>query len=291
MEAIVEKTYKDTVIKKLLKEKERAIEVANALLDKNIPNDTEVIIHELKDTLSARYNDIAFQVGDIVLMLIEHQSTINSNMALRLLIYFSKILGAYYIKMDKLYSSKLYKMPTPVFYVLYNGEKPLEKEILCLSDHFGFKHEFSAELKVKIIDINRDTGNEILERSPSLKGYSQLIGLIKDFMKQGASRDEAVKKAIKICINEKILDDFLKINFEEIINMFDIEYNKELELAVIGREEREEGRQEGRQEGKQEEKKETAITMLEKGFDKPTIAEIIKMPMSWIEEIATSNRA
>ena len=37
MNTIIEKKYRDTVIKKLLKEKDRAIEVTNALLDKKIP--------------------------------------------------------------------------------------------------------------------------------------------------------------------------------------------------------------------------------------------------------------
>jgi hypothetical protein len=45
----------------------------------------------------ARMNDISFEIGDKLVVLIEHQSTINPNMPLRLLLYigrvYEKILG------------------------------------------------------------------------------------------------------------------------------------------------------------------------------------------------------
>ena len=67
-------------------------------------------------------------------------------------------------------------------------------------------------------------------------------------------------------------------NFEEVLNMFAVEYDKELEFKVI------------REESIEIKAKETAIKMLQKNFDKSIIAEIINMPISWIEEIAKSNK-
>ena len=264
MNNITEKTYKDTVIRKLLRDEARAREVANALLNTSFGEEAKTKIHDLKDSLSARYNDISFEIGDMFIVLIEHQSTIDSNIVLRILIYFLRVLNSYYVKSENLYSKKLYKMPTPVFYVLYNGEAPLKKDIIRLSDHFELSHEFSIELTVKLIDINKNSNNKILEKSPSLKGYSHLIDLIRDSIKKGVDRDEAIKNALRECIDKKILHDFLQNNFEEIINMLNLEYDKETEIKIIRREEREEGKLEGKLEGRLEGKLEGKLEGVER---------------------------
>jgi hypothetical protein len=83
-----------------------------------------------------RVNDISFTIGDKLVILIEHQSTINPNMALRLLMHiarvYEKILG------DKnVYTTKLLSIPRPEFFVLYNGTAPYpDEQVLKLSDAF-----------------------------------------------------------------------------------------------------------------------------------------------------------
>lgn len=67
------KVYKDTVIKKLLKEIERAIEVINALEGTNYPTNTKVRIIELENSLARRYNDSTIVIEDLLIVLIEHQ--------------------------------------------------------------------------------------------------------------------------------------------------------------------------------------------------------------------------
>ena len=57
------KQYKDTFIRKLLSEKRRAIEVANALLDENFDENIDIIFHDLTDSLLERYNDISFSIA------------------------------------------------------------------------------------------------------------------------------------------------------------------------------------------------------------------------------------
>ena len=47
----------------------------------------------------------------------------------------------------------------------------------------------------------------------------------------------------------------------------------------------EQGIKQGNKQGIEKEKKETATLMLQKGFDKSIISEIIKKPVSWIEEL------
>ena len=54
----------------------------------DLPLDTPVEIATLEDVLfNYRRNDVAFVLGDKIIILLEHQSTISENMPLRLLIY------------------------------------------------------------------------------------------------------------------------------------------------------------------------------------------------------------
>jgi hypothetical protein len=76
-------------------------------------------------------------------------------MPLRILPYISDTIYTQIIDSDSLYGKKLVKIPTPQFYILYNGTEPLDETVLKLSDSFRAEaSEFSIELKVKIIDIN-----------------------------------------------------------------------------------------------------------------------------------------
>lgn len=60
-------------------------------------------------------------------------------------------------------------------------------------------------------------------------------------------------------------------------------------VRVLGKifEERgiEKGIKEGIKEGAEKTAKETAISMMQKGFDKSLISEIIKKPVSWVEDV------
>jgi hypothetical protein len=57
-----------------------------------LPPDVPVSINTLKGVLfRSHLNDISFVVGDTIVVLIEHQSTINPNMALRLLMYIARV--------------------------------------------------------------------------------------------------------------------------------------------------------------------------------------------------------
>jgi len=57
-------------------------------------------------------------------VLIEHQSSINENMPLRMLIYISREYEKLTNRRD-LYKEHKIKIPSPEFVVLYNGEKEM----------------------------------------------------------------------------------------------------------------------------------------------------------------------
>ena len=65
-------------------------------------------------------------------------------------------------------------------------------------------------------------------------------------------REEAMKAAIKYCIENNILKDFLETHSSEVFNMLLTEWNTEEAKEVWYEEGREEGRGEGREEGREE---------------------------------------
>jgi len=69
-----------------------------------------------------RGNDLSFTIEDKLVVLFEHQSSKNENMTLRDLIYCARVYELI-ISNGMLYSEKRVNIPTPEFYVLYNGKK------------------------------------------------------------------------------------------------------------------------------------------------------------------------
>ena len=83
-------------------------------------------------------------------MLAEHQSTINDNMPVRFLEYAARLYEQIQNPRDR-YSRKLKQIPTPEFYVFYNGLNDYpETTVLKLSDAFITQPEqVPLELDVK----------------------------------------------------------------------------------------------------------------------------------------------
>ena len=85
------------------------------------------------------YNDIAVMVNDQFIMMIEHQSTINPNMPLRLLEYISRIYGNMVDSKAK-FSNQQISLAKPEFIVFYTGNEDIPPEsYLYLSDAFWSK--------------------------------------------------------------------------------------------------------------------------------------------------------
>ena len=70
------------------------------------------------------YNDIAVLVDGQFILMIEHQSTINPNMPLRLLEYIARIYGNIVDSRAK-FSRHLVPLARPEFYVFYTGDQKL----------------------------------------------------------------------------------------------------------------------------------------------------------------------
>jgi hypothetical protein len=63
------------------------LELYNAVTGQNYPPDTKIEIVTLSNALfKGQLNDVAFVVDDRLVVLMEHQSTVNNNMPLRMLL-------------------------------------------------------------------------------------------------------------------------------------------------------------------------------------------------------------
>ncbi|MDR2583107.1 MAG: Rpn family recombination-promoting nuclease/putative transposase [Fibromonadaceae bacterium] len=235
------RNHKDSVFTCLFSEKSNLLELYSAISGKSYPESTKIEIVTLSDVLYMnQINDIAFVMEDRLIVLIEHQSSINNNMPLRMLQYLS---AEYAMIVDRksLYKQKRIMIPAPEFIVLYNGDKkfPDYKE-LKLSDSYKFKTpDLYLELVVKIYNINKGRNAEMASRSQALSGYEEFIAEIKANLKSMELR-EAIRLAVKTCISKNILGSFLERHSSEVENMLLREWNMDEALAVAREEEREE---------------------------------------------------
>ena len=237
----VGRKYKDTLFRMLFQDSKNFLELYNAVADEHFPEDTVVTMYSSNEIL-ARFNDVAAGIGDQLIIFYEHQSTISRNMPLRLLSYATDILHSYVVDRDKLYSSTQVMIPTPRFFVLYNGTQRLTEDVLKLSDAF-INHDFEPEMELvaRIIDINIGSGNVVLNRSTTLQGYAFLIDEIRKNQLTGMLRDKAITTAIDTCISLNILTEFLTEHYMEVKKMLNWEYDADAEKRVL----REEAIQQG----------------------------------------------
>lgn len=146
-------------------------------------------------------------------------------------------------------------IPTPEFYIFYNGDDPFPKEkVLKLSEAYIDKtNDPMLELTVKVLNINLPGGNEILRRCRPLYEYAWFIQRIKEYIVSGKSRDESIIQAVKDCEAEGILADFVREHGSEAVNMLFTQWNMEDALAVSREEGMEDGIEIGMQRGLSEE--------------------------------------
>ncbi|MCL2601648.1 MAG: Rpn family recombination-promoting nuclease/putative transposase [Treponema sp.] len=231
--------YKDSVFSLLFSKPDLLRELYCALEGVDVPEDTPVVINTLQDVLYMdRVNDISFEIGGKIIVLVEHQSTVNPNLPLRMLLYiarlYEKIIG------DKnIYASKRIPIPFPVFIILYNGNAEVpDRMALKLSDSFEnpgsltTEQKAMLELSITLININHGRNKEVAEKCQTLAAYSAFIDKVKVFEKETKDRAHALKLAIKYCKEHDILKEFLETHSTEVFNMLMTEWNLDDALAV-----------------------------------------------------------
>ena len=225
-------------------------------------------------------NDVSYLVDNKIIVLAEHQSTINPNMPIRCLEYIARLYEQFYKSKEK-YSRKQLAIPTPEFYVFYNGKEPYRGDsLLKLSDSFTQKHnEYALELSVKVVNINYDKASEILKRCKPLKQYSLFVDAVRRNI--AVDKEHGFEKAIKECIQNDILREYLQRKSKEVLNMLIGEYDYDTDIAV----QREESFDMGRSEGSHQKALETAKNLLQFGLSREKIAQATGLTQEEVESI------
>ena len=234
-------------------------------------------------------NDVSFLAGTRQIILMEHQSTLNENMPLRMFWYMAKLYRKQVPK-DAPYRTRRLQLPAPCFYVFYNGLDPAPNEWeMRLSE--AFEGECSSlELCVTAYNINETSGSVILERSRTLKGYSAFVAQVRRRAAEGMSLEEAVKLAIRYCIGQDYLAEYFhEREMEEVFDMVSFKWDPELAKRVQLEEAREigmeQGLEKGMEKGMEKGVAEVVLNMLKKKWSLQDISEVSKWPLAKIENL------
>ncbi len=249
----VRRSAKDRLFRFLFdKDREALLQLYNALNGTDYRDASALQVVTIESAVYVvMKNDLAFILAG-TLNLYEHQSTYNSNMPVRFLIY----LAEEYQKLieqaeSSLYGTKQIPLPTPQCVVFYNGEKQApEEEVLRLSDAFiNRNREADVELKVRMLNINYGYNRELMDRCHVLEEYAQFVEVSRQFMADGLTVKEALEQAIQYCMEHGILYETLRDYRAEVLGMLLEEFDVDKYERTIRKEGMEEGIKQGIEQG------------------------------------------
>ena len=280
--ARVKRTYKDSLFCDIFRRKDYLQDVYRGLSGRDVSLQ-EIQLMTLQGTFfNDEKNDVSFLAGKRQIVLMEHQSTLNENMPLRMFWYMAKLYRKQVPK-DAPYRTRRLQLPAPCFYVFYNGLDPAPDEWeMRLSE--AFEGECSSlELCVKAYNINETSGSRLLEKSRALKGYSVFVAQIRRKTAAGVCLEGAVKQAIRYCIEQDLLAEyFLEREMEEVFDMVSFKWDPELAKRVQLQEAQEIGMEKGMEKGVTE----IVLNMLKKKkWSLQDISEVSQWPLDKIESL------
>lgn len=235
------------------------------------PEDTAATVHDLKHiTLKniltrGQYNDLGFVVGNRLMILVEAQSTWSVNIIPRCILYLAETWNRYFIAEScDVYSTSPVEIPEPELYVIYTGNKRIEKDVISLSEEFFGGKPVAVEASVKVLKY--DGGTDIVDQ------YIQFCKIL-DEQRALYPQDgmQATREAIRICQARNILRDYLSVRKDEVIRIMMILYNQEQATRMMVAN----VKKEGEARGKETQARETAAKLYQKGFSPAEIAEFV----------------
>ena len=274
--------YKDSVFTDLFGSdktgKENFLALYNALSGnvfklEEVSLERKVIERSLYKTFN---NDVSWEINGKLIVLVEHQSTVNENMPFRCLEYVTRIYEGI-VPIKERYAEKVYKIPNPDFYVVYIGKKelPLEQE-LRLSNAFYEKDGSKLELVVKVKNCSDSKLLPLAGNCDILKQYCQFIEIVEQNYNRVFPK-RSFKKAIEIAMEQGILTDYLDRKSREVINMLCAKYDYKMDIAVK--------KEEAFQDGQEAKAIEDAKSFYDNGVSVEIIAKALKMTQEQVLQI------
>ena len=210
-------TAKDSVFTNLFSDPKYLLQLYKALhpedLDATEENISNVTIQNI--LLDQSYNDLGFQVGTRLVVLVEAQSSWTVNIVLRSLMYLTQTWQKYIQNTGQnVYGSKKVELPRPELYVIYTGNRKIRPESLRLSEEFWGGGECAVEVRVKMI-YDGKKGDIISQYVAFTRVYNEQIKL------HGRTR-KAVLETIRICRDSHILKEYLEAREQEVKQWLDI---------------------------------------------------------------------
>ena len=281
--------YKDSVFVDLFGEdkdaKKNFLSLYNALHSTHLDSSTEITPLRLEHVMYMSFcNDVSCLIDNKIIVLAEHQSTVNDNMPVRFLEYSARLYEQIQNPRDR-YLRRLKEIPTPEFYVFYNGEEqyPAQTE-LRLSDAFTVKFSKpSLELLVKVININYNKDSKLLENCKPLEEYTLFVEAVRRHIRLDA--ENGFKNAIKECIQNDILKNYLERKSREVMNMLIAEYDYDTDIAVQREESLRVGIQQGLSDGSRQKALETAKILKQLGDSVQKIMQATGLSKEEVEAI------
>ena len=270
--------YRDSVFRSFFNEPARLLSLCNAVLNTNYADTSRLEINTLEGIFfDKQKNDISCSIDNHFLVLVEHQTSVNNNMPFRFLSYVAELLNKLIQDKRKLYRENLLRFPAPKFFVLYDGDRdePIEK-IMRLSDAFGGDSS-SLELLVTAFNINYGLPQPLFKNCPYLSDYSTLVGKVKEGIRLGLTRRDAIRRAVKFCLDNNIMCDYLLKHSEEVFDMLALEWNlDDAKQAWF---------EDGLEQGEIFRAEKIAVKMLRKGKPIMEIHELTELPLQRIREL------
>ena len=185
-------------------------------------------------------NDVSMEINDSIVVLAEHQSTINNNMPFRCLEYLVAHYNRFFTDNDK-YNTKEIKLPRPECYVFYNGDDAFPQEkIMRLSDAFkkikqtsslkDLPESLSLDLTVKIYNINKNANHPILQKCEALLAYSNFTEYARIGKRNGEKNPP--KYALNMCRQGNLLTEYFNNLSKEEQSMIFGEWDQEKFIEV-----------------------------------------------------------
>lgn len=250
MELRHDRNFRDSMFKYMFSIPELQVDLVEGLLGINTAG------YSIKQvTLEPLYapdiqNDLGLQVGEYILMLVEAQSTVPSNIAIRMLEYYAHSAAKYIDDHDSmnLYSGTQIVLPVPKLFVVYTGDKTIPERYRFLDHTHG---EGDVNLTVGTLSKN---STRLPPSLASYVGVSQFVNLL---VKNEIKGKEFIHEVYNYCLNDSVLGAIARSNQEEVREVLSYEERNALqrrkdqyEWVNIGREEGiKEGRESGIREG------------------------------------------